>query len=87
VLVGELLEHLADDRVDVALVVAEIVGEGPQRGPGDLQLGRGEIEPVGDLVGSDQVELFVRDGGGRLPFPHAENVGPDRLARELPGDP
>jgi hypothetical protein len=43
VLVGELLEHLADDRVDIALVVAEIVGERPQRRPGDLQLGGCEI--------------------------------------------
>src|SRR5829696_1141768 len=59
VLVGQLSEDLAHDVVDIALIVAEIVEEGLQRGVGDLQLGWSEIEPVGDLVGPDQVQLVV----------------------------
>jgi peroxiredoxin len=63
VLVGQLVEHLADDVVDIALVVAEVVQQGLQGGPGDLELGRSEIEPVSDLVRSDQVEVLVRHRG------------------------
>src|ERR671919_883841 len=59
VLVGELLHHLTHDLVHVALVVAEVVEERLQRRPGDLQLGGRQVEPVGDVVRPDQVELFV----------------------------
>src|ERR687893_847357 len=59
VLVGELVHHLTHDLVHVALVVAEVVEKRLQRRPGDLQLGGRQVEPVGDLVRPDQVELFV----------------------------
>src|SRR5215207_2231591 len=85
VLVGELVQHLAQDLVDVALVVTEVVEHGLQRRPGDLELGRGQIQPVRDLVGTDQVELVVSherpkgslSGGG-------QDLGTDRIARQLP---
>src|SRR3954452_6220222 len=60
VLARELVEHRGDDRPDVVLVVAEIVEEGLQRGPGHLQLRGRELEPVRDLVGADQVGNFAR---------------------------
>src|SRR5215211_1582210 len=62
VLVRQLFEHRADDLVHVALVMAEVVEERLQRGPGDLQLGRGQVEPVGDLVRPDQMQLFFSHG-------------------------
>src|SRR5215218_6679641 len=49
VLVGELVQHLAHDLVDVAFVVTEVVEHRLQRRPGDLELCRGQIQPIGDL--------------------------------------
>ncbi len=57
--VGELVEHLVDQPVDVGLVVPEAVEHRVQRGVGDLQLPGRQVEPEGDLVRSDQRELFV----------------------------
>src|SRR5205807_682017 len=44
VLVGQLVEHLVDDPVDVGLVVPEAVEESVQRRVRDLQLRRSELE-------------------------------------------
>src|SRR5215213_2489775 len=86
VLVGELVQYLADDLVDVSLVVAEVVQQRLQRRPGDLQLAGGQVEPVGDLVRADEVKLVVSherpkgslSGGG-------QDLDTDRIARQLPG--
>jgi len=59
VLVGQLVEDLAHHAVHVALVVAEVVGEGLQRHPGDLQLGRREVQTVGNLVRTDQMQIVI----------------------------
>src|ERR671923_1151176 len=59
VLVRQLAEDLADDLLDIALVVAEVVEEGFQRSPGDLELRRREVQAIGHVVGTDQVELFI----------------------------
>ena len=56
---GELVEHLAHHVVHDALVVAEIVEERLKGRVSDLQLGGREVEPVGDLIRPDQVELVV----------------------------
>ena len=64
-LVGQLVEHLADDLVHIPLVVPEVVGEGLERRPGDLELRRRQVEPVGDLVRPDEVQLFVGHACGR----------------------
>jgi arsenate reductase (thioredoxin) len=84
VLVGELVEHLADELGDVPLVVAEVVEQRLKRGPRDLELRRGEVEPVGDLVRSDEVELFFGLGhaGEKVPYVGGRWVRPrSRAAR------
>src|SRR5919109_1145192 len=101
VLVGKLAEHFAGDLLDIALVVAEVVQEGLERSPRDLELRRREVQAVRDLVGTDQVKLFIchaartvqagNDGlargreGSRYPSAGGQNLGAHGIARELPG--
>src|SRR5215208_1801596 len=83
---GQLCKHLAHDVVDIALVVPEVVEEGLQRGVGDLQLGRSEIEPVGDLVRPDEVQLVVGHGcrtAYKVGFERGQDLGAHRIARQL----
>ena len=49
VLVGKLLEHLVDDPQHLALVVAEVVEQRSQRGVGDLELRRGQLQVIVEL--------------------------------------
>src|SRR3954447_10393454 len=57
VLGRQLAQHLEHDRLDVALLVAEVVEEDLQRGVRDLELRGGELEPERGLVPGDQVLL------------------------------
>jgi len=66
VFLGELVEHLAHDVVHDALVVAEIVEERLKGCVSDLELGGCEVEPVGDLVGPNQVKLVVGHSAHRV---------------------
>ena len=59
VLVRQLVEHLANKLVHIPLIVPEIIEERLEGGPCDLELGRREIEAVGDLVWLDQVQLVA----------------------------
>jgi hypothetical protein len=49
VLVGELLEHLVDDPQYVGLLVPEVVAQRVQRGVGELELRRSQLEVVVEL--------------------------------------
>src|SRR5207248_8045279 len=60
VLSRELLEHGRDHILDVALLVTEIVEQRLQRGVDDLQLGGGQLQPVGDLAWLDQFAGHLR---------------------------
>src|SRR5690606_10245480 len=46
VLVGELVEHLADHPVDLGLLVAEVVEQAAERGVRDLELLWGQLKVV-----------------------------------------
>src|SRR5438067_421679 len=52
---GKLVEHGGDHLLDVVFLVAQAVVKRPKRGVDDLQLRRGQVEPIGDLVRPDQV--------------------------------
>src|SRR5947207_9175836 len=72
VLVRELGEDLADHRVHLALVVAEVVEERAQRRMGDLELRRRELEVVverhrGAVVGGIGAHSAGQCYGGRWP--------------------
>src|SRR5688500_14663983 len=58
----QLGDHAADEALDVVLVVAEVVHQRLQRVVGHLQLGRRQLEPVGDVVGTDEADV-VRGHG------------------------
>ena len=63
---GELGQHLAHNIVHDALVMAEIVEEGPKGCVSDLELCGREIEAIRDLVGPDQMEFVVGHSAHRV---------------------
>jgi predicted RNA-binding protein len=62
VFLGELGQHLAHQIVHDALVMAEIVEERPKGCVSDLELRGRQLEPVGDVVRPDQMEIVVGHG-------------------------
>jgi hypothetical protein len=53
----QLVQDRADDPLHVVLVVPEVVQERFERGMGELELGWGELESIGNLVGFDQADV------------------------------
>src|SRR5215212_3566581 len=67
VLVGQLCEHLVDHLDHVSLLVPEVVEQALERGVGDLQLCRGELEViVKPLVGRAGLPLVCLGHPGAL---------------------
>ena len=55
----QLVQDRADDPLNVVLVMPEIVQERLERAVGELELRRGELEAIGDLVRLDQTDVVV----------------------------